>query len=116
MKVSYYVSHLCRKETKKMMRICKKKRNAPIATVIRNYKDKNSGKVTTSRKEIQWRFDCLDWKDQKKIMAAFLESGKKDREWAYSQIFDNWDDSFIPKVKELWETYHEFKCSWVDDG
>ncbi len=112
MKDYYYVSHIYRKETKKMMRICKKKHNAPIATIIRNYKDKKSGKVTTSRKEIQWRFDCLDWKDQKKIMAAFLESGKKDREWAYSQIFDNWDDSFISKVKELWETYHEFKCSW----
>lgn len=94
------------------MRYRKKKRNTPIATLIRNYKDKKSGKVTTSREEIQWRFHCLDWKDQKKIMAAFLESGKKDREWAYSQIFDNWDDSFLPKVKELWETYHEFKCSW----
>lgn len=94
------------------MRYRKKKRNTPIATLIRNYKDKKSGKVTTSREEIQWRFHCLDWKDQKKIMAAFLESGKKDREWVYSQIFDNWDDSFLPKIKELWETYHEFKCSW----
>ncbi len=84
-----------------------------MVTLIRNYKDKKSGKVTVSREEIQWRFRCLDWKDQKKILVAFLNSGKVDREWAYSQLLDNWDDSFMPLIIELWETYHETKCSWL---
>lgn len=91
----------------------KKKRNTPVVTLIRNYKDKKSGKVTVSREEIQWRFKCLDWKDQKIILVAFLNSGKVDREWAYSQLLDNWDDSFMPLIIELWETYHETKCSWL---
>lgn len=94
------------------MRYQKRKRNTSIATLIRNYTNKKSGKVSDSREEIKWRFNWLDWKDQKKIITAFLESGKTDREWAYSKMLDHWDDSFQPKVKELWEAYHEYKCSW----
>ena len=94
------------------MKIKKPKRNTPIVTLIRNYVNKKSGKVSVSREEIKWRFDHLDWKDQKKILIAFLDSGISDREWAYSKMLDNWDESFLPKVKELWETYHEYKCSW----
>lgn len=90
-----------------------KKRNTPIATLIKNYVNKKSGKVSDSREEIQRRFDFLDWKDQKKIVQAFLESGKADRQWAYSKALDFWDKSFEPKIKELWEQLHEYKCSWV---
>ena len=68
-----------------------KKRNTPIATLIKNYINKNSGKVSDSRNEIQRRFDYIDWKDQKKIVLAFLESGKTDRQWAYSKALDYWD-------------------------
>ena len=88
-------------------------RNNPIATVIKNYVNKKSGKVTDSRNEIQRRFFGLDWKDQKKIMAAFLDSGISDRDWAYSRLLDLWDASFEPQVLKLWETYHEEKCAWV---
>jgi len=94
------------------MRNKKQKRNSPIATLIKNYVNKNSGKVSASREEIQRRFNWLDWKDQKRILAAFLDSGRADREWAYGKVLDYWDESFMPKVKELWETYHEYKCSW----
>ena len=95
------------------MRKQKHKRNSPIATLIKNYLDKKSGKVSVSREEIKWRFNCLDWKDQKKILAAFLDSCPSDREWAYTKLLDYWDDSFESKVKELWEIYHEERCSWV---
>ena len=88
-------------------------RNNPIAIVIKNYVDKKSGKVTESRKEIQRRFFGLDWKDQKKIMSAFLDAGKADREWAYSRLLDLWDDSFEQKVSDLWANYHESRCAWI---
>ena len=94
------------------MKFQKPRRNTSIVTLIRNYVNKKSGKVSVSREEIKWRFDHLDWKDQKKILFAFMDSGISDREWAYSKMLDNWDDSFQPKVKDLWETYHEYKCSW----
>lgn len=88
-------------------------RNNPIATVIKNYTNKKSGKVTDARNEILRRFFGLDWKDQKRIMAAFLDSGVSDRNWAYSRLLDLWDASFEPQVQALWEAYHEEKCSWV---
>ena len=94
------------------MRYQKRKRNTPIATLIKNYVNKKSGKVSVSREEIKWRFDHLDWKDQKKILAAFLDSCLSDREWAYTKLLDYWDETFALKVKELWETYHEYRCSW----
>lgn len=90
-----------------------KKRNTPIATLIKNYVNKRSRKVAESREEIQRRFDYLDWKDQKKIILAFLDSGKKDRQWAYSKTLDYWDKSFEPKIRDLWERLHEGKCSWT---
>ena len=95
------------------MKSKERKRNTPIATLIKNYINKKSGKVPESRKEIQRRFDYLDWKAQKKIMQAFLESGKADRLWAYTKLLDNWDKSFEPRVKELWEQSHEGIISWV---
>ena len=85
------------------MRYKRKKRNAPIATLIKNYINKKSGKVSESREEIKWRFNWLDWKDQKRILNAFLDSGRSDREWAYGKVFDYWDESFLQKIKELWE-------------
>lgn len=88
-------------------------RNSPIVTVIKNFINKKSGCVSISRNEIQRRFFGLDWTHQKKIILAFLESGKTDREWTYSVLLNFWDVSFEEKVKELWEKYHEEKCAWI---
>ena len=94
------------------MRNKQRKKNTPIVTLMKNFINKKSGKVSESREEIKWRFNALDWKDQKKILPAFLDSSASDREWAYTKLLDYWDESFLPKVKELWETSHEYKCSW----
>ena len=91
----------------------KRKHNAPIATVIKNYLDKKGGKVSKARDEIKYRFFALDWRYQKKILPAFLCSCKSDRDWASRQMFTHWDNSFIPIVKEMWENYHEVPLSWV---
>lgn len=88
------------------------KRNTPIATLIKNYINKKSGKVAESRNEIQRRFEHLDWKDQKKILMASLDSCKSDRSWAYKRLLRYWDKSFEPKVKEIWDKYHEPMCAW----
>lgn len=90
-----------------------KKRNTPVATLIKNYINKKSGKVCDSRREIKRRFDYLDWKHQKKILMAFLDSNITDREWAYAKLLNFWDKSFKSKVQEMWEKFHDPKCSWV---
>ena len=87
------------------------KHNTPISTVIKRFLDKKGGKVRSSRKEIVWRFNALDWRYQKQILFAFLESGKSDRDWAYRKLFVYWDDCFIPVLKRLWEEYNEFVLS-----
>ena len=87
-------------------------RNRPIASLIKLYLDKKSGKVYDARKEIQKRFDYLDWKDQKRIILAFLQSGKSDRVWAYGKIYRQWDDCYLEPLKALWERYHEDVCAW----
>jgi hypothetical protein len=89
------------------------KRNAPIAQLIKDFANKRSGKVADSRIEIKRRFEYLDWKDQKKIMQVFLDSGKGDRDWAYSKLIGYWDKSFEQRIKTLWEELHEVRCSWV---
>ena len=91
----------------------KYKRNRPIASVIKDFVNKKSRKVGDSRKEIQKRFVYLDWTLQKKILNLFLNSGKCDREWAYFILSQLWDKSFEPRVKDLWEQYHEDQCAWV---
>jgi len=88
------------------------KRNTPIATLIKNFINKKSGKVAESRNEFQRRFEHLDWKDQKKILMASLDSCKSDRSWAYKRLLRYWDKSFEPKVKEIWDKYHEPMCAW----
>ena len=50
-------------------------RNKKISTLIKWFVERKKGKVVAARKEIQRRFDYLDWEDQKKIILAFLNSG-----------------------------------------
>ena len=95
------------------MEYWKKEHNKPISIVIKGYMDKKGGKVTDSRKEIQRRFDGLDWEYQKQILFAFLQSGATDRDWAYRKLYSIWDDCFIPTLQELWEKYHEKPLSWI---
>ena len=61
------------------------KRNTPIARLIKDFRNKQSKKVVESRKEIQRRFAYLDWRDQKQILTAFLDSCKTD--WQHAHIY-----------------------------
>lgn len=89
------------------------KRNTPIGRLIRDYTNKESGRVSESKLEIKRRFEHLDWKDQKRIVSAFLDSCRSDREWMYVRLLDLWDDCFAPRIAELWEQHHEERCAWV---
>ena len=95
------------------MEYWKREHNKPISIAVKGYVDKTSGKVDESRKEIKRRFDGLDWRYQKQILFAFLQSGATDRDWAYRKLFSFWDNCFIPALQELWEKYHETPLSWL---
>ncbi len=89
------------------------KRNRPIRIVLKEYAERQKGKVVEARKELRRRFDGLDWSIQKKILYVHLKSSKSDREWAYPLLLKYWDESFQPCVQEIWETFHEERCSWI---
>ena len=89
------------------------KRNTPIGRLIRDYTNKESGRVSESKLEIKRRFEHLDWKDQRRIVSAFLASCRSDREWMYVRLLDLWDECFAPRIAELWEQHHEERCAWV---
>lgn len=94
------------------MELFKKKRNCPVATLIKNFKDKKSGKVTASRNELQRRFDYLDWSQQKRILLLFLNSSTKtDRQWAYVKLRTCWDKCFEQPIKEIWEHEKDMQVS-----
>lgn len=90
----------------------KYRRNTPTNTLLKRYINKKSRRVDEARSEIKYRFNYLDWTVQKRILNAFLASGKTDREWAYTKLLNYWDDCFAPVVESLWNQYHEPKCSW----
>lgn len=87
-------------------------KNISANLLLKRYADKKSGRVGESRKEIKRRFDYLDWNVQKRILVAFLNSGKTDRSWAYGKLLKFWDSSFEPIIESLWNQFHESKCSW----
>ena len=89
------------------------RRNTPVRTLIKNFTDKKSGKVSEARRELIRRFNYLDWKDQKRLIPIFLDSGKTDRDWIYPKLLNLWDKSFEKQVRERWEELHEYKCSWA---
>ena len=89
------------------------KRNRPIRIVLKEYVERRKSKIVEARKELQRRFAGLDWSIQKKILYAHLKSSKTDREWAYPRLLEYWDDRFKPCVQEIWETFHEERCSWI---
>ena len=95
------------------MKPYEQKRNAPVATLIRQFCNKKSGKVSTARNELRKRFDYLDWRQQKKIMEAFLHSAPSDRQWVYPKLLRLWEDSYEETIQRLWEEYHEERCSWL---
>lgn len=88
------------------------KKNAPISTWIKKFTNKRSGKVAEAREILKWRFYAQDWKCQKRIIFAFLDGSKRDRQWAYLRAMEYWDPVFEPKIIEFWKQYHEDRSSW----
>lgn len=88
-------------------------RNRPVATLIKEYTERRKGKLSSARRELQRRFDYLDYNQQKKILLAHLMSSMTDRQWAYPRLLNYWDVSFIAPVLNVWEEYHEPRCSWA---
>lgn len=50
----------------------KQKRNRPIRLVLKEYIERQKGKIVDAREELHRRFDGLDWSIQRKILLALV--------------------------------------------
>ncbi len=88
-------------------------RNVSIASLMKLYSVKRSGRKEDVRREIQLRFNYLDYSVQKKILWLFLNGSKQDRLFCFKQLKHSWDKVFEPKLVELWEKYREPECAFL---
>lgn len=100
-------------EAKKVLDSNKPKRNETISCLLKQFTNKKSGKVASSRVKLKDRFAQQDFLSQRKIIKAFLLGSKLDREWAYGRLKCNWDSFFSDDIKNLWEQYHDSECELV---
>lgn len=87
-------------------------KNRPVTTLIKEFTGHDNKKKAEARKELNRRFEYLDYSQQIKILLAHLNSVSNDRRWAYTRLIDYWEPCFIAPVLKLWETHHEPRCSW----
>ena len=73
-------------QTAIIMKYLQQNKNTSTSLLLKRFTDKQSGKVSEARREIQRRFDYLDWNVQKRILLYFLDSGKSDRMWASGSL------------------------------
>ncbi len=100
-------------EAEKVLGSNKPKKNETISRLLKQFTDKKSGKVASSRVKLKDRFAQQDFLSQRNIIKAFLMGSKLDREWAYGRLKCNWDNFFSDDIKALWEQYHDTECELI---
>lgn len=91
-----------------------KQSNKSISLLLKQYCDKKSKCVVSSRRELQNRYPYQSQQCQRKIISAFLMSGaKSDRRWAYSVLYKEWDPYYKNLIAKLWKEQRETMCEWL---
>lgn len=80
--------------------------NASINQLLDDFNNDKSGRITTSRIELQKRFDYQSFDDQKRIVEAFMRrTTKHDVVWCAKYLLDDWfwRDAYFDPVEWYWE-------------
>lgn len=80
-----------------------KVKNEPLTTLLKLYLNKRSKKVRYARQCIKDRFDKQSYRDQNRILRAFLSGPAMDCDWAGRILRDNWRKEMKGYVGEAWE-------------
>lgn len=78
-------------------------KNEPIGRLLRYYLDKKSRQVVYARTQLRSRFLYQSYQDQNKILMAFLNGSKDDRDWAARYLRDNWRKEMAEAVSVAWD-------------
>ncbi len=76
--------------------------NEPLTTLLKLYLDKRSKRVVYARLQLKDRFYKQSYRDQNRILRAFLNGTATDRDWACRILRDNWRKELARDVKEAW--------------
>ena len=79
-----------------------KMKNAPLSSLLNLYLDKKSKRVQYARQCIKERFDKQSYRDQNRILRAFLSGPATDCDWAGRILRDNWRKELKDHVGEAW--------------
>lgn len=81
-----------------------------ISTLLRHFCNGVKGKKVPARTGLRNRFDYQSFADQVKILRAFLQGTRSDREWCYRKLLQWWDDEITPDLEQAWLDYQDEKC------
>lgn len=79
-----------------------KSKNEAISTLLGLYLNKKSKQVRYARKCLRERFDKQSYRDQNRILRAFLEGPAIDCDWAGRVLRDTWRKEMTGRIKEAW--------------
>ena len=102
-------------KAEKILSVKVENRNAGYTTahLLRLYKNKKSGKVSLSLKELMRRFRSESQDVQRIILRAFLCGGKKEMEWAGRYLRNHWIKAMAPLVAKRWRETHNHVLAFV---
>lgn len=77
-------------------------KNDTLASLLKLFLDKKSKKVRYARQCLKDRFDKQSYRDQNRILRAFLSGPAMDCDWAGRILRDNWRKEMKGHVGEAW--------------
>lgn len=77
-------------------------KNETLAFLLKLYLDKKSKKVRYARQCLKDRFDKQSYRDQNRILRAFLEGAAIDCDWVGRLLRDDWRKELKSQVGEAW--------------
>ncbi len=87
----------------------------PLDEVISIYIQNQKRKSCAARAELKGRCRGMGMEqleDKYRIIALLMQSEyEADRLWSYLELFSIWDDRFLPLVQDVWEKYHDARCT-----
>ena len=87
--------------------------NEPLTTLLKLYLDKRSKRVVYARLHLKDRFHKQSYRDQNRILRAFLNGSNTDCEWACRILRDNWRKELARDIKEAWKKSRKPMLAYV---
>lgn len=91
----------------------KPQRDETVGELLKLFCNKNSKRVREARLKLKVYYEHRSPAVRRKIIYAFLDVAKSDRQWAYFQLMTEWAKCFEGKIEALWNAHHEELCRSV---